>query len=350
MKNYFYVAVVAVAALLLVVSLRTIFAFQGPGEAPPAGNGQLAADGDNVGLGTTSPSKLFDLAKKNAAVQMVFKRIDESINSGNTLGRINFTGTDGASEASPHVGSFIQGSASGGNWTSAQSPGNLSFYTTPTGSVNPVKRMTIYEDGLVEFKRYIEIKGGLPAKGKFLRASTDGGRVKWDYWPGDHLWGQGRPGVKLVNSSGECTIDDLKISRATPAVSWEGAPASCPKGWWVCTAEERGTGTCGSGNITVKLCRPSFTDLKWDEHVVWAKSDSGATGWKKIYDIDSTVISGGLKESTNIKHAWVSDARIGGDDVRVGRLVGIDGTTLPDVNDDATLFCTIMPTWCCAYK
>ena len=53
MRNYFYVAVISIAALLLVVGLRTIYAFQGPDQPPPDGNGQLAADGDNIGVGTT---------------------------------------------------------------------------------------------------------------------------------------------------------------------------------------------------------------------------------------------------------------------------------------------------------
>ena len=339
MRNYFYVAVVAVAALLLVVGLRTIYAFQGPDQAPPNGSGQLAADGNKVGLGTTSPSDLFDLAKLNSAVKMIFKRVDSSISSGNTLGRISFSGTDGATEASPHVGSFIQGSASGAAWTSGQSPGNLSFYTTPIGSVSPAKRMTIYQDGLVEFKGHIEIEGGTknsPAKGKFLQSSTNGGRAKWDYWPGDHLWGQGRAGIILANSAGECSrtvnLQELKISRGLPTVKWEGAAAACPKGWWVCSANDRGTGSCGTGTaVKIEGCRPNFYNRS---------TSTGAP----------TTLVKGRKVSTSL-NAWVADAIFVRDLYR-GMLINTSGEKNNVFLDNNKYGdnCNNYPVWCCANK
>lgn len=59
-----------------------------------------------------------------------------------------------------------------------------------------------------------------------------------------HLMGEGRINVELVNSGGECQVDGLKISRSKPAVHWGDAASACPFNWWVCTAEERGLKYC----------------------------------------------------------------------------------------------------------
>ncbi len=86
------------------------------------------------------------------------------------------------------------------------------------------------------------------------------------------LWGEGRPDVGVVNNNGECTNTspnpDIKISRSNIAVSWEGAAAACPTGWWVCTKDDRNKdggdyiafGSCGSGNKAFVECDVGGSD------------------------------------------------------------------------------------------
>ena len=469
MRNYFYVAVISIAALLLVVGLRTIYAFQGPDQPPPDGNGQLAADGDNIGVGTTSPkanlhvngdfyllggngdvnsdgvlspidslliinwlkgitqltpeqyatadingdgsvntidfhlllaviegditieeahhsvgkqkndsslvttlagdigigmsnpksmnsSNRLEISKKDTNVRMTFKRLDASITTGNGLGRISFTGTAGASETNAHVGSFIQGSAQG-TWSSSQSPGELSFYTTPTGSTASTKRMRIHNDGLVEIAGQLKIKGGSPVKGKFLKAEDNTGKAEWDYWPGDHLWGQGRPGIVVKNTSGECTVGDLKISRSIPSVRWEGAAASCPKGWWVCTAAERGTATCGTDTYTVKGCYSNYTNYGGSisaPTVYFYKEYEDGTGAAHLNELSSgtlwtfgyqTDFRNGVWSQGGVINAWVADAYEYPSTGVSGRSVSING-----VISEGVIVCEKYPVWCCANK
>ena len=432
MRNYFYVAVIAVAALLLVVSIRTIFAFQGPTAAPPNDNGLLAADDDNVGIGTespdarlhvkekdasvellldygaswgqfslgesgdrkwgigshksndnfyiydyaatgggqyvfeidnasgdaaflkklsigtTSPSSKLEIADNSTAVKMAFKRIDNSINGGNALGRIIFTGTDGGSEANPRVGSYIQGTARE-TWDSDQSPGDLSFYTTPEGSTVSSNRMRIDESGLVEIMGQLKIKGGSPVRGKFLKAGTDGGKAEWDYLPGDHLWGQGRPGVVVKNTSGECVKGGLKISRSIPSVRWEGAAASCPKGWWVCTAAERTTDSCGTDTYTIKGCYSNYTNYGssisaptvyfYKQGASHLNELSAGTIWTFGFE---TTFWNGVFEQEGVINAWVADAYNYPSTGVSGKSVSINGNT----SEGAV--CEKYPVWCCA--
>ena len=307
----------------------------------------------DIGIGMSSPTSMNPSNRleisKNTNVRMTFKRVDASITAGNGLGRISFTGTDGASETNPHVGSYIQGSASGNPWNTSQSPGDLSFYTTPTGSTASAKRMRIYHDGLVEIAGQLKIKGGSPVKGKFLKAEDNTGKAEWDYWPGDHLWGQGRPGIVVKNTSGECTVGDLKISRSIPSVRWEGAAASCPKGWWVCTAAERGTEDCGTDTYTVKGCYSNYTNYGGSisaPAVYFYKSGaahlnnlSAGTLWTFGYQTD---FRNGVWSQGGVINAWVADAYEYPSTGVSGRSVSING-----VISEGPI-CEKYPVWCCA--
>ena len=310
-------------------------------------------DGD-IGIGMDvnfTPSARLVVSDKDTAVRMVFKRRDSSIGSGNTLGRIIFTGTAGSTVNTPRTGSYIQGSASGGSWNTSQSPGDLSFYTTPTGSTASAKRMRIYHDGLVEIAGQLKIKGGLPVKGKFLKVADKHGKAEWDYWPGDHLWGQGRPGIVVKNTSGECTVGDLKISRSIPSVRWEGAAASCPKGWWVCTAAERGTAQCGTDTYTVKGCYSNYTNYGGSisaPTVYFYKAGaahlselSAGTLWTFGYQTD---FRNGVWSQGGVINAWVADAYDYPSTGVSGRSVSING-----VISEGSI-CEKYPVWCCANK
>jgi hypothetical protein len=313
----------------------------------------------DIGIGMSSPTSMNPSNRleisKNINVRMTFKRVDASITAGNGLGRISFTGTDGASETNPHVGSYIQGSASGNPWNTSQSPGDLTFYTTPKGTIIPLRRMRIYHDGLVEIAGQLKIKGGSPVKGKFLKAADKHGKAEWDYWPGDHLWGQGRPGIVVKDTSGECTVGDLKISRSIPSVEWEGAAASCPKGWWVCTADERGTGTCGTSSYIIRGCYPNYTnygDSISAPTVYFYKSGaahlnelSAGTLWTFGYQTD---FRNGVWKQEGVINAWVADAYylppLPSNKV-AGKSVSINGVT-----SEGDIVCERYPVWCCANK
>ena len=326
-------------------------------------------DGD-VGIGTarSSPSERLVVGDKNTVVKMLLQRIDSTINNGNALGRIQFGGTGPRAIDDPpyKTGSYIQGSAQG-TWSSSESPGDLSFYTTPTGSTASAKRMKIHNDGLVEIIGQLKIKGGVeiigqlkikggsPVKGKFLKAETNSGKATWDYWPGDHLWGQGRPGIVVKNTSGECTVGDFKISRSIPSVEWEGAAASCPKGWWVCTAAERGTATCGTGTYTVNGCFPNYTAFSTDSETgnIAAPAvylyKAGASHVSELtpsyiytFNPSGTFYNGTY--SANVIDAWVADAYNDPDKGITGRPVSINGETKEGA------ICDNYPVWCCANK
>ncbi|HCX45452.1 TPA: hypothetical protein DGT35_02530 [Patescibacteria group bacterium] len=307
-------------------------------------------DGD-VGIGSLSfPSSKLEVGDKDTVVKMVFKRIDSNIGNGKALGRIIFTGTAGGTVNTPRTGSYIQATAQG-DWGSSQSPGDLSFYTTPTGSTASGKRMKIHDDGLVEIIGQLKMRGGSPVKGKFLKAETNSGKAEWDYWPGDHLWGQGRPGVVVKNTSGECTVGDLKISRSIPSVRWEGAAASCPKGWWVCTAAERGTATCGTDTYTVKGCYSNYTNYGGSisaPTVYFYKAGaahlselSAGTLWTFGYQTD---FRNGVWSQGGVINAWVADAYDYPSTGVSGKSVSINGV----ISEGSV--CEKYPVWCCANK
>ena len=84
------------------------------------------------------------------------------------------------------------------------------------------------------------------------------------------LWGQGRPNTSVVtvagvcggtsecykdvDAGGSCNTGDIKIARSVRTATWDGAQAVCPANWWVCSAANRGTAACGSGNKNIIFC------------------------------------------------------------------------------------------------
>ena len=177
---------------------------------------------------------------------------------------------------------------------------------------------------------------------------TDSGKASWDYWPGDHLWGQGRPGTFMKNSAGECVKGGLKISRSIPSVKWEGAAAACPKGWWVCTAAERTTESCGSGSLTVNGCFPNYTNYSGNiatPAIYLYKAGANhvnelTPSYIYTFNPDGSLYSGAY--SANVIDAWVADAYDDPDKGITGQPVSINGNTKEGA------ICNVYPVWCCA--
>jgi hypothetical protein len=126
------------------------------------------------------------------------------------------------------------------------------------------------------------------------------------------LWGQGRPGATRYGTSGVnsglCTNGSITFGLSYIAVSWEGAAAACPVGTWVCTAAERGSGSCDTA-------RPDST--------VDGVNAAGAT----------------LNQNANNHIAWVAD-------------VGSATTTATAIGENGTTYDTTFPSnnyavWCC---
>lgn len=163
---------------------------------------------------------------------------------------------------------------------------------------------------------------------------TLGGETRFA-WPSpyspapDKLWGQGRPDAGVIDAGGECVVGGFKVSRSDRIVTWDGAPAACPAGWWVCSKNERGSGICKISG--------------WGDD---------AAGRLRYVNCDTTEDAGTYQDSDggyteSFTHsAWVSNAAIG---TGSNRLRGIavnaaNGSAGPQNN------CTIMSVWCCAYQ
>lgn len=196
----------------------------------------------------------------------------------------------------------------------------------------------------------IKISGGSPADGKVL-TSDESGLASWQTpvtptSTSDKVIGEGRPGT-LINLSGECTVGGLKLARSLPPVTWEGAAAGCPKDWWVCSAAERGTSSCGSTAFLVRRCSPSYTEHYTTGQLYYTSWPNINLGTHQHYH--STTLYGpkqivnGIYEANNVVDAWVADAFVDpADGLYKGKAVSISGATYEGQ------ICQIMPTWCCA--
>jgi len=109
--------------------------------------------------------------------------------------------------------------------------------------------------------------------------------------------------------SGLCSNGSVNFGLSYTTAAWYGAQAACPQGTWVCTAAERGTGSCNTsrpdaGDDAIN-CMGNFVDYTSNQH----------RGW--VADI------GGYKNS--------------------GYNVYETGTT-----NDGLLPCNSLPVWCCS--
>lgn len=136
------------------------------------------------------------------------------------------------------------------------------------------------------------------------------------------IWGEGRTSIAVINTAGECTRvisgKTVKISRSTRPATWDRAQAACPAGWWVCSAADRGTVTCGSGKRTYVECnqRQNPTPTYLDDLTAWLTTNGSTWGW-----VSNT--------GTTADGPW-------------GGFVDTAGVLSQNYS------CNIMPVWCCS--
>jgi hypothetical protein len=139
------------------------------------------------------------------------------------------------------------------------------------------------------------------------------------------LWGEGRTGLVINNSAGECTRsgagqfgENIKVSRGRRSTHWDGSAAGCPAGWWVCTAAERGTIACGSSSVGFDA-----------ENCTLGSSDE-------------------YSSETDSNKAWVADVGAS-TSYKTGRIVDTAGVVY-STGANGAFICSIRPVWCCAVQ
>jgi hypothetical protein len=137
------------------------------------------------------------------------------------------------------------------------------------------------------------------------------------------LWGEGRPGASVLNALGECTSTissaTVKISRSSNTATWDGSRAACPANWWVCSASERGSSACGSGNQPILTCDPA-----------------NASNNELYYLTGSAAY---LRDNW----AWTADTATTSD------TMAKSATIASGANTAERYACNIAPVWCCSY-
>jgi len=101
-----------------------------------------------LGIGTITASKELDVGNSGSEPTIRLKRIDSTIETGNAIGNLDFTGTDGGSESAPQIGARILGRAKE-NWETAQCGTGIEFYTCDINTSTLDFRMIVDEDGNV---------------------------------------------------------------------------------------------------------------------------------------------------------------------------------------------------------
>ena len=108
----------------------------------------------SVGIGTTSPTRLLDVAVNNAPIgsELVLRNLDTGIGDANVLGSIIFAGDDdaGGDAGTGFVGAKISADVTKA-WSSGTNdyPADLVFYTNPDGTSPLAERLRIKNKGNV---------------------------------------------------------------------------------------------------------------------------------------------------------------------------------------------------------
>ncbi|GAG19337.1 unnamed protein product, partial [marine sediment metagenome] len=99
---------------------------------------------NKVGIGTATPLKQFHISNASGEAGMMFSRKDTSVDDGNNIGIIRFSGAE--DETENDVGVLIL--EADGDWDASNSPTRFVFQTTTSGKTSDVK-MVLDKDGNV---------------------------------------------------------------------------------------------------------------------------------------------------------------------------------------------------------
>jgi hypothetical protein len=97
-----------------------------------------------------------------------------------------------------------------------------------------------------------------------------------------HLWGRGRPNTTF-RGPGDflCVNGSIAFGLSDILVAWGSAADACPQGSWVCTAAERGTGSCDTSRIDSSCdllnCNGSCFDFSANAHWGWVADQASET-------------------------------------------------------------------------
>jgi hypothetical protein len=117
----------------------------------------------------------------------------------------------------------------------------------------------------------------------FLRAAASSTHVVVDVtgYYAERVWGEGRPGAQVwpdfyvVQLANYCNPNGVRFGLSKDETTWDGAAAACPRGWWVCTREERGNTACDTErpddglSCDVFDCQSNCEQWEADEHLGW---------------------------------------------------------------------------------
>jgi len=182
-------------------------------------NSQIAV-GDSSAI---DPSSAFDIAGVGGlAAVLTLKRMDATTSTNEPLGTIRFTSTDGGATSNPQVGATITSEATSA-WSSGVCPARIEFSTVPAGSDVLSVRMTIKEDGDVNFTGGIKLG---------TRASLVAGSMQWT---GSNFQGyDGASWIDLDQSGGSSFTPMIKTTTYTASAGDE-VYASTAGGIWTLT-------------------------------------------------------------------------------------------------------------------
>jgi len=153
---------------------------------------RILGSNGNVGIGTVSPQSILNINDTTPCIFFFF-RTDDSISTGNAVGRINWLAGEAGGRG---IVGAVEVVASVGSWSDVRSPTDMTFSTTKDGELVADEKVRIQHDGKVGIGR-TNPQSTLDVKGGSIRL-TDGESD-------DIIWGvqeSGDDGVMSVYENG----------------------------------------------------------------------------------------------------------------------------------------------------